>query len=202
GRDGGSVRNRLPGLLQLLDFREHVVERALHGIEAGVREVAEVAFGGGTRDLELRGLAANLLHGAARVTNDGVLLVDADAQRGGGLVGGPQVLAQCVEGANAVVEGAFALANAAEQPLAARTRLLQLARARSDSLLELAGALLEPHHFARQGGAALHQRGVRGARLGGARRQLRDRFTRGRQTALRLAEPLLGVPLLLLQPSD
>ena len=53
GADDSRVRRQFAGALELVDFRQDVVERRLDRVEAGGREMREIAFGGGARDVEL-----------------------------------------------------------------------------------------------------------------------------------------------------
>ena len=158
----------LAGLLHLLDVDQHLVERALHGVDAGLRQVAEVAFGGGPRHLELAGLgcgSASSARRASRMTD--VLRVDAHADVRGGLVGGRAGRSRSPSSAamsSSSVRSPSAIGG--QQRLAAGMRLLELGRPRRHAKLELARALLEPLDFGGERRRPLDQRGM-------ARRALR-----------------------------
>ena len=61
GRDGGGVGRGSRRALHLLDVREHLVERHLHGIGARLGQMSQVAFCRRARDFELAGLGCERL---------------------------------------------------------------------------------------------------------------------------------------------
>ena len=63
GGDGCRIRRGQTRLLHLLDFRQNLVQRDLHGVHARLREVGQVALGGRALDLEIGRLGANRLDG-------------------------------------------------------------------------------------------------------------------------------------------
>ncbi len=75
------IRNRLPGLLQFLHFRQHRVERQLQRVHAGLGHVAEVAGGLGLLHVQLPDRAARLVQGGARRADGGFLRVHRRPQR-------------------------------------------------------------------------------------------------------------------------
>src|SRR5262249_43909395 len=88
------------------------------------------------------------------------------------------------------------------QLLDATPRLVQLRGERRRPLLELRRRFFEPLHLRRERAGALDERRVRRPRVGRALAQRLGRFTRLEQPALRHREPLVRLPLLILEPRD
>ena len=101
--NGVDVGLDVAGRLHLLDFGAHVVERLVDGVEALLREVREIGFGGRARDVELGGQRAHGVERAARVANDLFLLLGGRLERQRLVVGLAHVLAQILERADVVV---------------------------------------------------------------------------------------------------
>jgi hypothetical protein len=178
GTDRRRIGHGLPCPFHRLDIHQHVVEGGLHGVNAYLRQVREVAFRRRPRDVEVARLGTNGLERLTRGTDLQILGVRVRAARRGGLVGAHQLLAEGGQRLDVGIEGAAALLDGDEQRLAALAGGRQLGPARVHSLLEFAGAVLESRHFGRECRGALHQPRVRGSGFGQPRGQTRHRVTR------------------------
>ena len=122
----------------------------------------EIGLRGRARDVEAADLAADPFEQLARVADDGILRSDGRAQRAGGLVGGPQLVAQRVERTDRFVKRPLSVGDRLEQLLAPRLHLRDFVGSRADPLLELAGRLSQSCHFTGQRRGAFDQSRVRG----------------------------------------
>ena len=166
---------RVPACFQRVDFGQDLVERRLHGLEARLGEVREIAFGRRPRQVELGDVGADRFELRARVLNH-----DSRARRPRSRraptasSSAAQLLAQGFQRANLVVE----LPTCRRRRRSRRSRRA-LGRGRElgghdrGPRIELRRGFLEPLHFDGERRGALHQRGMRGARVGGPPVQIR-----------------------------
>src|SRR5438094_903423 len=202
GAQSRGVRNGLPRRFELLDLAEHLVERGIDGILAGVREVRQIAFGRRPRDVELRDDGADRVERAARFPDRGLALVARRAKRGDALVGAHDGAAKVVEIADVGVELPLAGHNRFPQLAHAAPRFLELDRERRGARFDLRRCFLEPLHFGRQRAGPLDERRVRRSRFGRATAGIIDRLARFEQPPLRDGQPLVGEALIVFQPRD
>ena len=202
GAQSRGVRNGLPRRFELLDLAEHLVERGIDGILAGVREVRQIAFGRRPRDVELRDDGADRVERAARFPDRGLALVARRAKRGDALVGAHDGPAKVVEIADVGVELPLAGHNRFPQLAHAAPRFLELDRERRGARFDLRRCFLEPLHFGRQRAGPLDERRMRRSRFGRATAGIIDRLARFEQPPLRDGQPLVGEALIVFQPRD
>src|SRR5262249_42141296 len=84
----------------------------------------------------------------------------------------------------------------------AASRLVELGRKGCGTLLQFGPRFLESLYLRRERAGALDERGMRGARFGGAQAQSLSGFTGFEQTALRRGQPLVGRALRFIEPRD
>ena len=116
--------------LELIDFGDHLVERRVHGVLTGVRQVRQVRFGRHAGDVELRDDRADGVEGAARVFDRGVERVGAGAQGNDGFAGGHDRLPQRVQLPHVHVELHLACGDRRAQLLDAALCIVELQRQR------------------------------------------------------------------------
>src|SRR5438067_13715626 len=108
----------------------------------------EIGFRGCARNIEAAGLGADPLEQLTRLADGHVLRVDRGADRAGGFIGGPELVARDVESSNRLVERSFTGRDRFEQLLTPRVRLAALLRSRGNPLLEVAGRVPQSQDFA------------------------------------------------------
>ena len=191
--------------LELRDFRGDLVERRLHGLDAGRGEVRQIGLGGGARRRRAapprrgrprasgapRGCAPSCSSKPARSACD-VLVGDADAARAGRRTCAAPRRACASEATIARAAPRAAPAVRVQIVLRARRHALSSSRAASSSRWTSIG----------ERARALDERGVRRLRLRGAPRLRLHRLARLEQPPLRGVQLLVGGALLDLDPRD
>ena len=172
---------------ELLDFRQDVGQRRLHGLDRGGLEMGQVGGGGGLAHLELCGRRADAVEGRPSFARQRVLAIGLGSQRGGGLFGGSHVGAQAVERGDGGIEPAQRLGGRLFELDTARGLLRALERERVNALREFARGLFQTRDFGNQRRGALDQAGVRRLGLGDVGGQSLD-------AVARVAQALLGRP--------
>ena len=167
--DRARPASTLPSRSSSVDFGEHLVERRLHRVDAGLRQVREVAFGGRARDVELGDHGANRLERGARVLDRRLVLVGLDAQRRRPPRRRPARPARSASSARTSASSCASPVGDRRAQSSTRRRVCSSSAAeRAGALLELGAPLLR--------GAALRRRAPRRARPAPrARRRLRRR---------------------------
>ena len=164
--------------------------------------MAEVAFGGRTGHVELGHLAADTLEQMPRVADPAVLIVNAQPERGGRIIGGAQFLSDLIDRAHVLVEGALAVRDRTQERFAPGLRLGQFVPPQFDALFLVTRGLFEPAHLCGDGRCPLDESGVSRARFGRPSGQRLDRLARLEEPALRGPKLLLGGALHLFGPAD
>ena len=200
GSDRRRVRRGLAGLLHRFDIRQHLVQRALGGLRAQLRKVIEVTLRGGACHIEFAGASAYLFEHPACVANHHVLTVHRLAHRGRRVVRGSHLYPQRLERAHVIVQRSSLVRHRLQQRLPPYLRVLELAGARGDAVLHIAGHLLEPQHFGFERRRPLDHRGMRGPRVRCLRAQLVHGLASCGEHTLRLRQTGLGSLLLLQEP--
>ncbi len=200
--DDAGVRRRTSLLFELLDLGDDLVERRVDRVLAGVRQVREIRFGGRPGDVQLGDHGANRIERAARFLDRRFERLGGVAQLDHRVAGRHHRLPEGVELALVGVELHFARGDRFAQLRGAAAAALEIGAERGKTLFQFDGRLLETPHLGRQRARALDQRRVRGARFGRAPAQVVGRLARLEQAALRDGQPLVGLPLLVVQPGD
>jgi hypothetical protein len=178
-----AVGRRFARLLEQRDFRDDLVERRLHGLDADCRQVREIDLRGCARNFERPGRGPHLVEGRSGRAHVGFLHVDARAQGRGGLLGNADVVTERVH----VGDGAIELAQrfgGGDVERGTLFRLRGLLRSTGiEPRLQLARGFLQPDHLGCERRRALDQRGVRRSRLGHSLRRALDALARRRARA-------------------
>ncbi len=196
------VRHRVAVALELLDLDDHLVERRLHGFEAGRREVREVAFRRRARDVERGHRRANRFERRARRFDERFVLVGAHAQRRRGLVGLLHVLRSASSARMSASSCASPAMIAARRSSTRRRVSSQLGGERDGADFELCAGFLEARHFTGQTARAFDEAGVRGARFGRPLAEVLGGLARLEQAPLRRSQAVVGRLLVTFKPRN
>ena len=178
------------------------VQGCLHSLQARLREVGQIAFRRRAREIELGDPGAQAFEMRAGLL-DRFLRVGGILERGHRVVEDAQIPAQHgLQRPNLVVERRLPVGDCGPQFGRALGGGRELAGHDRGPCVELGGCFLESLHFDGERRRPLHQRGVRGAGVGGLPVDILRGFPRLEQAALRQRQALVRRALVAIEPLD
>ena len=164
--------------------------------------MSEIALGGCALNVELGHRPAEIFERRTRSTDQALVLVGRDAERGDLVVSRMNFLTKRFERQDVCVELRNTLENGHMELIHAACDVVAFGCERPRTGLELGARFLEPLHFGREGCGSLDEPGVRRAGVGGPAAQVVGGFAGFEEQPLGQSQTLVGRPLLAFEPGD